>query len=339
MATTVEAEALLQANKSNHNSGGTSELVNKRFASVQEPETVTHGTNMNVSTGKKLTGDASLSARKIYQEPVIFTPKLYITIQTNTLLGYSEDTFAVVRRYGVIPHNAKFVSAAMLEKTKKAKFVHKADPTLSDNLRENPYYWEGLFRVLLPYAQKFIKDNLSGLSDVKQPKAMEALMDLSRANSSGLLGWFAKTFQEQTNNADSSIALSVQYIVDYVFQKDRKLTLSGDTSIFDVKDRSQPRSVKIKQIHSLLTSRFGNIAMFKLRKEFFDEDGHFQDEAEINGDKIKVDKKMVVPESCHNDYFEEYAVQNLDMVNDGKPFDPRTIYILGFDFVEQKEEE
>lgn len=331
LATTVEAEALLQANKSTHNSGGTAELVNKRFASVQEPETVSHGTNMNVSTGKRLTGDASLSTRKIYQEPIVFTPKLYITIQTNTLLGYSEDNDAVARRYAVIPHNAKFVSEAMLARTKKARFVHRADPSLSDNLRENPYYWEALFRVLLPYAQKFLKDKLSGLSDVKRPASMDALMDLSRANSSGLLGWFAKNFQEKKD-----CVLSVQYIVDFIFNADKQSNYSGEGSIFDAKDRNLPKSVKVKNIYALLTSRFGNLAMFKLRDRFIDQEGQLIPALMIDGEEYDIQGKMNIEEADHDTYFEEFAIQNLEMVNGGKPFDAKTIFIVGFDFIEEK---
>ena len=334
LATTVEAEALLQANKSTHQSGGTAELVHKRFASVQEPEVVTNGTNMNVSTGKKITGDASLSARRLYENPIIYTPKLYITIQTNTLLGYSEPGLAVDRRYGVVPHNAKFVSAAIKAKTKKAKYVHIADPSLSDNLRENPYYWEALLRVLLPYAQEFLREGYSGLSDVPKPESMDALMEISKSNSSGLVGWFAKHITEKQNNA-----LSIQYIVDYVFKQNRIMELKGESSIFDIKDRTQPKSVKTRGICSYLTSQYGNIAMFKLRPEFIDpRDFSLINNAVIDGNNVEIADKMTVDESNLEKYFEEYAVQNLEMVNNGKKVDLRTIFIVGYDFIEESSE-
>ena len=90
---------------------------------LQEPDTSTT-TNMNVSVGKQLTSESTISGRQIYRKAESFQPKLYITIQTNQILGYSEDTDAVTRRYGVIFHRAKFVTSALRSRKLNSKFVH-----------------------------------------------------------------------------------------------------------------------------------------------------------------------------------------------------------------------
>lgn len=263
LGATLSPEALLQSKKNGHDSGGIADLINRRFVTVQEPDTMGNGTIMNVAAGKKLTGDATLSARPIWKESISFLPRVYITIQTNIPLGYSEDTDAVTRRYAVIPFEAKFITAAMRGSVAaNLPNVHDADPLLAESTRNDPNYWEALFRYLLPYAQNFLKKGYKALSDVPKPDIIQRYTTISRNKSVGLLGWFAQNFDIHKYSF-----MSVKEIIDMIGICDRNERATGGSSIFDERLTRASQSVREDEICQMLTAKFCNLYLYRLRDE------------------------------------------------------------------------
>ena len=317
---TLKPEAIIQTLKSSHDSGATAELINKRLATVAEPNTEEYGSRINVATGKQITGDSTLLARKIYSEPTLFIPKLYITVQTNTILGYSEDNDAVERRFAVIPHDAKFVTAAMAEKLGKSPNVHKVDRELSENCQTNPRYWEALFQVLLPFAQEFLRKGYRGLSDVPKPQRIIELTNLSRTFSSGLIGWFAINFIPK----DGGI-ISVEAVVDRVFDANNDMKLKKEPPIFDKQMQLQPKNLQKAKIYDLITSKFGNIALYKLKDEYINDNGKPKNMIDI--------PTNVISGETFNNMFDPIPIANLSMYKYAYKQEFSCVFIKGYGFV------
>lgn len=270
LSVTLSPEALIRASKATHQSGGTVELAFKRFAFVEEPDTETHGSNMNVSTGKRITGGSTFSARKLFKEPITFIPKTIITIQVNSVLGYSEDGDAIQRRYSVIPHHSKFVTKALIQKNsnfgkdlKHRTVEYEADPTLNDTFASDPAYWEAWFWVMLPYAQRFIREEYPALSSIEKPPEVLKALDESRLNSVGAIGWIAQHIVEVEHSL-----ISVRDILDHILSADRN-ERSTNGGILDESMRHKNRESLERKLGDLITSRFAPSWLFKLRNEFW----------------------------------------------------------------------
>ena len=317
---TLKPEAIIQTLKSSHDSGATAELINKRLATVAEPNTEEYGSRINVATGKQITGDSTLLARKIYSEPTLFIPKLYITVQTNTILGYSEDNDAVERRFAVIPHDAKFVTAAMAEKLGKSPNVHQVDRELSENVQTNPHYWQALFYVLLPFAQKFLQKGYKGLSDVPKPERIINLTNLSRTFSSGLIGWLATNFIAK----DGGI-ISVEAVVARIFDANTEMKLRKEPPIFDRMMQTQPKNLQKAKICDLITSKFGNMALYKLQDKYINENGRPQGLVDIPQDGMT--------EEEFKDKFDLVPIANLSMYKYAPKQEYSCVFIKGYSFI------
>lgn len=331
LGVTISARGLITSNKTSHDSGGLIEAKNKRFMTLQEPDTSTT-TNMNVSVGKQLTSESTISGRQIYRKAESFQPKLYITIQTNQILGYSEDTDAVTRRYGVIFHRAKFVTSALRSRKLNSKFVHQADASLNDSFNRDPRYWEALFRVLLPYAQKFIREDLQALSNIDKPKSMDTLMNISKRGSSGLLGWFLTHIVKSPGSL-----LSLQMIIGYILNAERLAKTNGDGSIFDsiAGGGVAPQSVKVNAIIELLNSKFGNSNLYKLKEYFKDPTtGAYSTTGKIDGQIVELGPSITEEQRVL--YFEEYSIPNINVAieADGR-LDYNSIYLIDYEFKEK----
>lgn len=328
LSNTIQARGLISSNKTTHDSGGLVEAKNRRFLTLQEPDTKATP-NMNVSIGKQLTSESTIGVREIYGKGESFQPKLYITIQTNQILGYSEDTDAVTRRYGVIFHRAKFVTSALRTKRLNSKYVHEADASLNDSFNRNPKYWEALFRLLLPYAQKFIRQNIQALSNVEKPKSLITLMDISKRGSSGLLGWL-------TNNIilKPGSLISLQAIINFILNVDKNMKTNGDGSIFDSSyGGACPLTTKENFIIETLNTKFGCANLYKLKEEIFKdpESGLYSSNGLINGENVCIGE-TITPEEKKL-YFEEYSISNINVsIEPNGLLDKNSIYLIDYTF-------
>ena len=149
LAATVKPDAIIGLNKSGgHDSGGVFELVNKRFATIAEPDIAARDATINVSLIKALTGDMVMNVREIFGKAQNALIKLIITMQTNILANTSEHDDGVSRRISTIEHRSKFTTAT--NKKYSGDFVFKADTTLPNSVHNDPNYYEALFNVFKP---------------------------------------------------------------------------------------------------------------------------------------------------------------------------------------------
>ena len=246
LGTTMKTETILVSSKSNHDSGGIVQLKNKRFCTVQEPDPNVSGGKLNCSRIKEILSGTTITAREIYQKAEAFTPNSVITLQTNLLLAYSEDTDAIRRRITVIPFRSKFTTAINEDKFDTLKYKFEANPQLSIDLVNNPKYWQALFYTLLPYTQKLIKSRIKALSDIPRPQSIINATNESFTQSNGLVGWLNKNIMEVAGRVIKITDL-VHIIVEA--HNNEKTTSGGLLSSTKVRDR-------IVEIHQQLIGTY-----------------------------------------------------------------------------------
>lgn len=340
LATSMDVRFLMTENKSTHDSGGAIELRNRRFCTVAEPNVKEYGCNLNVSFCKRVTGESIISARQIKKASQTFIPKVLLIIQTNDVLGYTEDNDAVRRRFAVVNHRAKFVTEALLSGGNKRgvhSIRHKADPSLSASFKSDPAYWEALFQVLLPYAQEFIRRGYTALSDIPKPESMLKWFEISRLKSTGLVGWFAKNFVEQEGNA-----ISAYTIIKKIMDQD-KIERDNGNPILDASMMKLTGEQRRTQIANVIAARFAGQSLFKLRKEFWNGDlirrdaeidlgdGNFDilslDDLEVDGEGITCDEDI-------EKWFEHDALTSLAEISNLKG-----AYVIDYGFIKIVKEE
>lgn len=311
LATTMKTETILVSSKSNHDSGGIVQLKNKRFCTVQEPDPNLSGGKLNCSKIKEILSGTTITAREIYQKAEAFTPNSVITLQTNLLLAYTEDTDAIRRRITVIPFRSKFTTAISEDKFDTLEYKFKADPLLSINLVNNPKYWQALFYVLLPFAQDLVRKGVKALSDIPRPRTIINATNESFAQSNGLVGWLNKNVVESSGHV-----LRVSDMVSIIMEahNNERTKNGGILSSMKVRDR-------VIEIHSQLIGTYmGRI--YKLRDEFYNK----RKTDLVNGFALVVEEGDT-NDSIISKYFEKYAVNNLersDLVN------KEDLYIVGY---------
>ena len=329
LAQTLKAEALIQINNSSHDSGGIIELVNCRFCTVQEPITAKNGQSVkiDVNTIKALTGGSFMKGRQIYEKAISFRPKVFTTIQTNRDMGFSEVDLAVRRRTKTIYFTEKFLAKSTMTAAAIPyvnPHVYDADPELARSIDNDVRYWEALFRYLLPYAQDFIRQNRSGLSDIPCPHEIEVDTEKTLSHSNGVMSWLAKNIE-----ADPKTGMKFRAIVGMIDSAYANTTRSA-TQGQDY-DREMAAMSKIDREELIVTSLMGRFAahhLYKLRDEFWDKEFYRRwinsgstDEDIENKDGLKV----VYPPAYPKVDVDETADTPADTLRWIRYFDPQPI--------------
>ena len=321
LGTTMKTETVLVSNKSNHDSGGISQLKDKRFCTVQEPDPNLSGGKLNCARIKEILSGAPLTAREIYKKAEAFTPNCLITLQTNLLLAYTEDTDAIRRRVTVIPYRSKFTTEINKDKMTKLQYKFKADPQLGRDLVNNASYWQALFYTLLPYARDLIRSNIKALSDIKRPNSIIKATNESFAHSNGLVGWINNKITRREGHA-----LCITDLVSLIIE-DHNMERTKNGGILS-SNNARERQIEIWS--QLMGTFMGRI--YKLKDSFYN--------------KRKTDFKpgfsrITITEDDTDDtliekYFDEFAVNSLERSDLPNKED---MYIVGFAIKSNQDDE
>ena len=317
LGASMKTDAILTSNKggaSGHDSGGRSRLNGKRFCSVQEPDPNVSNGKLNCAEIKELTSGSSITAREIYKKSESFKPNCLITLQTNTLFAYTEDTDAIRRRISVIQFRSKFTTAINADKFDSLEFKFVANPQLSRQLTSNPKFWQASFYILLPYAKDLIKRGIKALSDIPRPESIQHTTNESFAQSNGLVGWMNANIIKSPGH--------VLWIPDVIkvindAHNSERATMGGILNSMKQRDR------KVEICNQLIGTYMGRI--YKLRREFYNKLG-----SRIDRNFNMEIKDGESDESIKRRYFDEFAVNSMDAP--GTLNDKSDLYILGFTF-------
>ena len=315
LANTMKTETILVSSKNSHDSGGIVQLKNKRFCTVQEPDPNLSGGKLNCARIKEILSGTTITAREIFQKAESFTVNALLTLQTNILLAYTEDTDAIRRRIALILYRSKFCTAISGDKFDTLEYKFKADPQLSSNLVENPMYWQALFYYLLPYAQELKKDGIKALSDIERPISIKQATNESFSQSNGLVGWLNKNITESPGNV-----LCVNDLTEHIIKthNDEKARTGGILVATKTRD-------KVVEVYGQLMGTFmGRI--YKLRDEFYNRrKTAIREDFEIVN--TNEDGELISNNTLIGKYFNRYAVNSMEMAD---LISKEDLYIVGY---------
>jgi P4 family phage/plasmid primase-like protien len=129
--------------------GGTSseimQLKGIRYAVMAEPK---KGDKINEGIMKQLTGDASISARSLYQESETFAIQFHLVVCTNTLFEVTSHDDGTWRRIRVCDFESKFYEPEE-ERDYRGRKEYKHLFPKNKNLKENMKKWISIFSGML----------------------------------------------------------------------------------------------------------------------------------------------------------------------------------------------
>jgi hypothetical protein len=252
---TIQTFSILNHSKEGHNEGGIINLPGKRFCTLQEPDSTKTGNKLNVSMIKEMTGGNTMVARKIYKEASSFKPNCLILLQTNSVLGYSEDdNEALRRRMCVVSHHAKFYSEKNKHRLQNLEFSKMIDPSIGEMIRNDVFLWQAAFYILLPYAVNLRKKPISG---IEMPASIRDTTEDSFNDAASINGFFNTKIQRSENKVISFLVLRDMIIEENDKNKDEPGCLL----------KAKQRLVKKKEASMKIFNKFiGNI--YKLKKDF-----------------------------------------------------------------------
>lgn len=314
LATSMKTETILAANKSSHDEGGVIQLKGKRYCSVQEPDPSLSNGRLNIAKIKDILSGTTITARGIYKKSESFVPNCLLTLQTNVMLGYSEDSEGMRRRINIVPHRAKFTTSVNKDKMQSLEHKHDADGNLSTLLANNPRLWQAMFYLLLPYAQEALTakpKKYIPISNIPRPASIVEATEESFKRSNGLVGWLCTSLGEYPGKA-----ICIKDIIETVMQLNNAGRKEGKEILTSIKPRGQVNEI----VGQLMSSFIGK--MYQLRDEF----------KNPYKTALRKDFSFVVPADCKTNeklierYFNKYALVNLsNCVSDFSD-----VYIVGY---------
>lgn len=313
LSASMKTEAILTSNTNSHDEGGRVQLLGKRFCSVQEPDAKICSGKLNCSVIKELLSGGTISGRKIFQSAVSFSPNCLITLQTNILMGYSEDNDAVRRRMCVVHHHSKFSTGINEARTKNLRYHFKADPNLNNKITNNPKYWQALFYILLPYANELMCKKGSPISNIVRPDSIVRMTEDSFDKSNGLISWLKPMLEE-----DEVFMICIKNLVEKIVKAESNVqNRSANLKLVSGKSLHEKQADAYRQ---LISHFIGSI--YRIQEKFYDNDGNVKDVDFETQDGWKRDDLIKA-------YFQPKAAENMEV---SRTIDCSDMYLIGYRF-------
>lgn len=130
----------------------------KRSAILQEPD---EKTRINVGLMKEMTGNDTITARNLYENPIEFKPQIKMILICNHLPELPYDDEATWRRVRAVEFKSRFVDEEEWDKTDPYQFPK--DESLSERFPKwkEPFMW-----ILLQYQKKWRENGLREPNEV-----------------------------------------------------------------------------------------------------------------------------------------------------------------------------
>lgn len=326
LATSMKTETVLVSKATGHDEGGIIQLKDKRFCSIQEPDPALSGGKLNCARIKDMTGGTQVTGRKIYKGAESFVPNCLITLQTNFIPGYSEDSDATRRRLVVMPFRSKFFTNVNQERMKGLKHCFPAIPQLNHELMTNPRYWQAFFYILLPYAKETIAKEQLPLSNIPRPVTINNATNDSFSRSNGIVGWINKNVVKMSGRL-----LQISELVNIIIQEhNNTIKMNGGLLI------SKGRCAQMNEVYQQLGSTYTG-AIYRLHQRCYTDDMSDLKEEFRAITTAELDTAL---EPGYNNmhvigkFFNKHAVENLER---SLVIDKSDLYIIGYELKERCE--
>jgi hypothetical protein len=264
-----------------------------------------NGGVLNCSILKDITSGTQTTTRKIFQEAKITTMNVTLTIQTNKLLGYSEDTDATRRRITVVPFRAKFINDSQEKRLGNVHNKHKADGSFNDRIMKEPRYAEALLHYFLPYASEILKKGWKATSSIPRPQSIKDYTDASFDKSNPYSLWLKLNIVPVRNRAIGVTEVVNAYKSAIVFTSNQRVRAWSDPMQRDL----------LNQIEGTFMGR-----LYKLKDDFYNE----------SKTAITEQPEGICDEDMIEYYLEQQAINGFE---EGHSLPDRSdIYVVGYAF-------
>lgn len=314
LAGSMKTETVLVSKANGHDEGGIIQLKDKRFCSVQEPDPALSGGKLNCAKIKDMTGGTQVSGRHIFQANEAFVPNCLITLQTNFVPGFSEDSDATRRRLVIMPFRSKFHTKINSKRMKNLEYSFPASHRLNQEITTNPKYWQAFFYILLPYAKELIQSSFLPLSNIPQPDSIRSATNDAFSHSNGIVGWINKHIIK----ADGYVIQVSLLVNDIILSHNNSTKTTG--GILCSKGQNAQRNEIYQQLGSTYTG-----AIYRLKDEYYT-DGHHSIKDDYEHLELVPDQDTG-NEEVVNKYFYRYSVENMER---SYMIDKSDLYIVGY---------
>lgn len=314
LATSMKTSTILSSKSDGHDEGGIIQLKDKRFCSMQEPDSKLSGGKLNCSRIKDIISGTQVTGRRIYKGAEAFVPNCLMTLQTNFVPGYDEDNDAIRRRIVVMPFRSKFFTKTNSSRMKNLQFAFAASSELNHELTTNPKYWQAFFYILLPYAQRLISKGFLPLANIKQPRSIELATNDSFSRSNGIVGWFNKNMFKVEGCA-IKVCDIVQRIID-----EHANTFKINGGLLTTKGLHAQRNEVYQQLGA---TYMGSVYRFK--DKFYNDD-KTDVSYEYQSLQLDIVDSGLTNHELVDKYFDGHAIPNMEY---SQTLDKSDLYIVG----------
>jgi putative DNA primase/helicase len=164
ISTTLTPHMLFNENKDKVSDTDFYKLFGKTFATASEPQE----RHVNAEVLKLLTGDDTITGKKLFKDKIDFLPAAKIFVLLNNVIYINDDSQQIMkRRTRVVSFDSKFVS----NPTKPNEY--KADLDIKKKFVENEQYRNDLFSWLVNGAMLYFSKGNDRKSALEQPAELE----------------------------------------------------------------------------------------------------------------------------------------------------------------------
>ena len=184
----VNSDLFTKKSTSNNATSDIANLKGKRLVLFEEPE---EDETLQVAILKDLTGDATITARGLYKEPITFIPQFNIFGNMNEIPKISKVEQAIKRRLKILSFNNKFVAEP---KTPNEKLI---DVGLNTELSSDIGYRQAFISILI---QNWNTKNLK--KEFYVPECVKEMTDDYMDDNDFLKEYMEENYEKTSNESD-----------------------------------------------------------------------------------------------------------------------------------------
>lgn len=162
----VDSSYFIKSNKKS-SSQANPEIADKKGIRMLVSSECKKDEQFESSTLKKLSGNDSLSVRKLYENQFDYKPQFTMFFQCNGCPNLSDIDNGIKRRFRLIDHPVQFVQ----EPQENNFFQEKMDTTIKEKFSTDIRYRQQMMLILIDYYHKYIKDDKD--ASIKTPESIK----------------------------------------------------------------------------------------------------------------------------------------------------------------------
>ena len=206
----------------------------KRFVQAQEPEA---SDALQAGTIKELTGGDPIEVRKLYANPVTFTPQFGLFLQTNDIPKLNKLDGGIKRRGRIVPFPFQFVEVP------RQAHHRRMDATLKAKV-ERDDAWRDAMMLLLLETHASIGDTLA------PPPAVLGATEAYMSDNNPLKAWLDERYDVHAQQLDDRKYWRSSTELRAAFQEDTRTAAS---------DMDTPKFASLMRVLGFKQHRMGNV--------------------------------------------------------------------------------